>query len=102
VKWRLDITVGTTSTLDINLATQSLTTIAGNIDALAGVSASVKSVTEDGTTSYYIDISGTTGFDDKNNVLQTLGLLVGGQSDVAEVHTSDTANAKTAANRYRQ
>jgi len=90
-----DITVGTTSTLDINLATQSLTTIAGNIDALAGVSASVESVTKDGTTSYYIDISGTTSFSDKNNVLQTLGILAGGQSDVDEVHTSDTANTKT-------
>ena len=90
------ITIGG-STVDINLATQSLTTIAGNIDALAGVSASVKSVTEDGTTSYYIDISGTTTFGDKNNVLQTLGILVGGQGDVAEVHTSDTANIKTTA-----
>jgi len=90
------ITIGG-GTVDINLATQSLTTIAGNIDALAGVSASVKSATEDGTTSYYIDISGTTTFGDKNNVLQTLGILVGGQGDVAEVHTSDTANTKTTA-----
>jgi len=90
------ITIGG-GTVDINLATQSLTTIAGNIDALADVSASVKSVTEDGTTSYYIDISGTTTFGDKNNVLQTLGILVGGQGDVAEVHTSDTANTKTTA-----
>ncbi|MBW2562122.1 MAG: flagellar hook protein, partial [Deltaproteobacteria bacterium] len=90
------ITIGG-GTVDINLVTQSLTTIAGNIDALAGVSASVKSVTEDGTTSYYIDISGTTGFGDKNNVLQTLGILVGGQGAVAEVHTGDTANTKTTA-----
>jgi len=90
------ITIGG-GTVDINLATQSLTTIAGNINAIAGVSASVESVTEDGTTSYYIDISGTTTFGDKNNVLQALGILVGGQSDVAEVHTSDTANTKTTA-----
>lgn len=91
----INITVGATSTLDINLATESLTTIAGKIDALSGVSASVEGVTEDGTTSYYIDISGTTTFSDKNNVLQTLGVLVGGQSDVAEVLTSDTANTLT-------
>ena len=68
----INITVGTTSTLDIDLATESLTTIAGNINALDGVSASVENVTEDGTTRYYIDISGTTTFSDKNNVLQTL------------------------------
>ena len=89
------ITVGTTNTLVIDLATESLTTIASNINVLSGVSASVKSVTEDGTTRYYIDISGTTDFTDKNNVLQTLGILVGGQSDVANVLTSDTANTLT-------
>ncbi|MDA3835928.1 MAG: flagellar filament capping protein FliD, partial [Spirochaetales bacterium] len=44
-----------------------------------------------------LDISGTTSFSDVNNVLQTLGILVGGQSDVAEIHTSDTANTKTTA-----
>ncbi|NVL89821.1 MAG: flagellar filament capping protein FliD [Desulfobacterales bacterium] len=82
----IDITVGTTSTLDIDLAVDSLTSIATKINALSGVSASVESVTEDGTTRYYIDISGTTNFGDKNNVLQTLGILVGGQSNVAEVH----------------
>ena len=85
------ITIGG-GTVDIDLATQSLTTIAGNINAISGVSASVESVTEDGITGYYIDISGTTTFSDKNNVLQTLGILAGGQSDVAEVHLSDTAN----------
>lgn len=90
------ITIGG-GTVDINLATQSLATIAGNINAISGVLASVESVTEDGTTRYYIDISGTTTFSDKNNVLQTLGILVGGQSKVAEVHTSDTANTKTTA-----
>ncbi|MBW2644619.1 MAG: flagellar filament capping protein FliD [Deltaproteobacteria bacterium] len=87
------ITIGG-GTVNINLATQSLSTIAGNINALSGVSASVESITEDGTTGYYIDVSGTTSFGDKNNVLQTLGILVGGQSDVSEVHTSDTANTK--------
>ncbi|MCK4466972.1 MAG: flagellar filament capping protein FliD, partial [Desulfobacterales bacterium] len=86
----IDITVGTTSTLDINLATDSLTTIAGEINALSGVSASVESVTEDGTTRYYIDISGTTTFSDKNNVLQTLGILAGGQSNVVEVHSQES------------
>jgi flagellar hook-associated protein 2 len=86
----INITVGGTSTLDINLATESLTTIASNINDLTGVSASVESITEDGTTRYYIDISGTTTFSDKNNVLQTLGILAGGQSDVAEVHSQES------------
>jgi len=90
------ITIGG-STVDIDLATQSLSTITSNIDALSGISASVESITEDGTTSYYIDISGTTSFSDKNNVLQTLGILVGGQSDVSEVNASDTANTKISA-----
>jgi len=90
------ITIGG-GTVNINLATQSLSTIAGNINALSGVSASVESITEDGTTSYYIDVSGTTSFGDKNNVLQTLGIMVGGQSDVAEVHVCDTANTKISA-----
>ncbi|MBW2646837.1 MAG: flagellar filament capping protein FliD, partial [Deltaproteobacteria bacterium] len=36
-----------------------------------------------------------TTFSDKNNVLQTLGILVGGQSDVSKVLTSDTANTLT-------
>jgi len=85
------VTIGG-SAVNINLAADSLTVIAGKIDAVGGVSASVESVTEDGTTSYYIDINGTTSFSDDNNVLQTLGILSGGQSDVAEVHLSDTAN----------
>ncbi|MDY7038181.1 MAG: flagellar filament capping protein FliD, partial [Thermodesulfobacteriota bacterium] len=89
-----NITVGSSSTLDINLATDSLTTIASNINALSGVSASVESVTEEGTTSYYIDISGTTSFVDQNNVLQTLGILKGGQSDVAKVLVGEVANTE--------
>jgi flagellar hook-associated protein 2 len=84
------ITIGG-GTVTIDLAADSLATIAGKIDAVGGVSASVESVTEDGTTSYYIDISGTTSFTDVNNVLQTLGILVGGQSDVAEVHAQESA-----------
>ena len=78
--------------VDIDLGTESLTTIAQNIDALAGVSASVVSDTVDGETKYRIDISGTTAFSDNGNVLQTLGVLEGTFSTVAEVHTGGTAN----------
>jgi flagellar hook-associated protein 2 len=65
---------------------------------VGGVSASVESVTEDGITGYYIDISGTTTFSDKNNVLQTLGILVGGQGSVKEVHEGTVANTTDGTN----
>ncbi len=75
----------------IDLATESITTIASNIDAVAGVSASVISTTTDGVTTYQIDISGTTSFTDSNNILETLGILEGQQSFVAEVQTASRA-----------
>ena len=88
----IDITIGG-GTVTIDLATQSLSTIAGNIDTgISGVSASVESIVEDGTTKYYIDISGTTNFGDVDNVLQTLGILVGGQGSVKEVHEGSVVN----------
>ena len=80
--------------LVINLSTQSLTTIAGNINGLTNVTASVVDTTTDGVTTYKIDISGTTSFTDADNILETLGILKGVQSSVAEVHTASTANNK--------
>ncbi|MBN1843524.1 MAG: flagellar filament capping protein FliD [Deltaproteobacteria bacterium] len=78
--------------VDIDLSSQSITTIAQNIDALAGVSASVVSETVDGETRYRIDVSGTTSFTDNGNVLQTLGILEGTYTSVTEVHTGSVAN----------
>lgn len=78
--------------VDIDLSTQSITTIAQNIDALAGISASVVSETVDGETKYRIDISGTTSFTDSGNVLQTLGILEGTYTSLTEVHTGSVAN----------
>jgi len=80
------------SSVDIDLATQSLTTIAQNIDALAGVTATVVSETVADETKYRIDISGTTTFSDNGNVLQSLGILEGTFSTVAEVHAGSTVN----------
>ncbi len=77
----------------INLATQSLTSIAQNIDALSGVSASVVSETVDGETRYRIDISGTTSFTDSGNVLQILGIQKGSYESVAEVRAGDAIYA---------
>ena len=88
----MTVQIGGTN-VDINLSTQSITTIAQNIDALAGISASVVSETEDGETHYRIDISGTTSFTDNGNVLQTLGILKGTYGTVNEMHAGDAAYA---------
>ncbi len=87
----VSVTIGGQA-VTINLATQSITTIAANIDALAGISASVVSDTVDGETRYRIDISGTTSFVDDDNVLQSLGILEGTYGAVAEVLTGGTAH----------
>jgi flagellar hook-associated protein 2 len=82
-------------TVSIDLS-KSLTDIAGDINTAApggsNVIASVFSSTEDGVTTYRLKIENTTTFVDAENVLETLGILEGGQSSVAEVHLSDTAN----------
>jgi flagellar hook-associated protein 2 len=71
--------------VSIDLSTQSLTTIAANIDALAGVSASVQSETAGGVTKYYIDVRGTTSFVDTAHTLEMLGIVKGGRGAVAQV-----------------
>ncbi len=82
----------------IDLAAESLTTIASNINtALTGASkgtATVESTTTDGVTTYQIDINGTTSFADTNNILETLGILKRAQSSIAEVHTGSTSNSE--------
>lgn len=85
------------TSISIDLSSDSLTDIATTINAVSGVSASVASTTTDGVTTYHIDISGTTSFTDNNNILQTLGIIEGSQSSVAEVHTASIANTKTTA-----
>lgn len=82
---------GQVVTIDLS---KGLTEIAADIDALEGVSAHVASTTDDGVTTYYIDISGTTSFTDEDNVLEVLGFLKGVFTAVNEVHGSDTANTK--------
>ncbi|MEW6327180.1 MAG: flagellar filament capping protein FliD [Thermodesulfobacteriota bacterium] len=82
----------------INLATQSLTDIRDAMNT-AGLTASIVTTTEDGVTKYQLKVNETlsANYTDANNVLETLGILVGGQSSVAEVLTSDTSNTKTTA-----
>ncbi|MHC4267013.1 MAG: flagellar filament capping protein FliD [Planctomycetota bacterium] len=91
------VTIGGES-VAIDLSTESLTTIAANINtALTSASkgtATVDSTTTDGVTTYYIDINGTTSFSDTNNILETLGIIERSQSSVAEVHTGSTSNSE--------
>lgn len=82
-----NVTIGGNSvSIDLSSATESLTTIAQKIDALAGISAEVVSETVSGETKYRIDISGTTSFTDNSNILQTLGILEGTYGTETEVH----------------
>ena len=67
----------------LNLASESLTQIAAKMVA-AGVSATVASEVKDGTTTYYLDVSGTTSFVDSGRALELLGLVEGGRSSVAQ------------------
>ncbi|MCW5942284.1 MAG: flagellar filament capping protein FliD [Fimbriimonadaceae bacterium] len=71
-------------TIDINLSTDSLDSIATNLNAAgAGVTASVESVTEGSSTKYRLKIvgdSGTPTFTDSENVLTALGVLQQGYS----------------------
>ena len=78
--------------ITIDLATDSLTDIATTISTVGGVTASVVSTTTEGVTTYQLDISGTINFTDSNNILEAVGVLEGGQSTVAEVHTASADN----------
>jgi flagellar hook-associated protein 2 len=80
------------SIITIDLAADTLTTIQGTIDAITGVSATVASTTTDGVETFYIDISGTTDFNDDNNILETLGILEGTNGSVNEIHESSVVN----------
>jgi flagellar hook-associated protein 2 len=79
--------------VSLNLSAESLTQIAAKIDLLNGVSASVASETVDGTTSYYLDVRGTTSFVDSGRVLELLGLVEGGRSSVAQQIRGDVLTA---------
>jgi flagellar hook-associated protein 2 len=74
------------TSIAVNFATDSLQAISANINAAdAGVTASVKSVTNNGTTRYQLQIVGSNGSTptctDSNNVLQSLGVLQQGVSN---------------------
>ena len=77
------LTIGGTA-VTINLSTMSLTDVktAINDAAIAGVTASVVSQTEDGNTYYRLQIDGTQTFVDEKNILNTLGVFDHNSADV--------------------
>ena len=77
------VTIGGQS-VSIDLATDSLTSIAASLSALTGIQATVQSTTVNGTTQYYLDVRNTTSFVDSGNALQQLGIVTGGRSSVAQ------------------
>ncbi len=86
------VTIGT-YTRTIDLSTDSLSAIASTINGMTNITATVESTTtDDGVTTYYIDISGSTTFSDNNNVLETLGILEGTNGSVAEEHIASVTN----------
>ncbi|MEO7041764.1 MAG: flagellar filament capping protein FliD [Gemmatimonadaceae bacterium] len=77
------VTVGGQS-VSIDLASDSLTSIAAKLSALSGIQATVQSTTVNGATQYYLDVRNTTSFVDSGNALQQLGIVTGGRSSVAQ------------------
>lgn len=70
--------------VSIDLATDSLTSLATKFSAVPGIQATVQSTTANGSTQYYLDVRNTTNFVDGGNTLQQLGVLVAGRSSVAQ------------------
>lgn len=85
--------------VSIDLSTDSLQSIRDAINANAalqtkGVSASITSDTSSDDTAYSLQIDGTQSFVDTDNILQSLGILRQGHTDVTGV-TGATANTKS-------
>ena len=81
-------TDGVSQSVNVNLGTDSLQTIANNINSagVTGVTASVVPTTTNGTTTYQLQMTnvGVGNLTDQNNVLQTLGVIVGGRTSVTQ------------------
>ena len=70
--------------VSVNLATDSLTSLASTFSGISGIQATVQSATINGVTQYYLDVRNTTSFVDSGNALQQLGIVTGGRSSVAQ------------------
>ncbi|MDI9570845.1 MAG: flagellar filament capping protein FliD [Pseudomonadota bacterium] len=77
----------------VDLKEDTLLTLQGKLTA-AGLTASITSETENGQTYYRLMVAGGANtYTDRNNILETLGFIEGGLSDVYGV-TGDMANTK--------
>jgi len=105
VKTLLGLSTGEASTgtltiagtaVTINLSTMSLNDIKDSINnaAITGVTASVISQTEDGTTYYRLQIDGTQTFVDEKNILNTLGILDHNSTDVTGVVSGNSMTSE--------
>ncbi|MFH1081601.1 MAG: flagellar filament capping protein FliD [Pseudomonadota bacterium] len=75
----------------IDFSTDTLSSLQTKF-AAAGLTASITTETENGKTCYRLMVAGASNtYSDKNNILETLGFIKGGVSDVYGV-TGDTAN----------
>ncbi len=74
----------------IDLSADSLEDIKTKIDSLTGISASLITDTEDGATKYKLQIDGTQTFVDDQNILETIGVLAKGVSDVQGTASANT------------
>ena len=75
--------------IDINLSSDSLEDIKTKIN-MAGASASLVTQSVDGETKYRLQIEGTQTFTDSQNILESLGILSNGVSDVQGTSSSNT------------
>lgn len=96
------VTIGD-QTVDIDLASDSLTDIQAKINAAAptGVNATiVTSADEDDNSQFRLRIDGTAEFTDNGNVLETMGVIVGSNNafeSVAQVITANVGNQEKGA-----
>jgi flagellar hook-associated protein 2 len=88
-----DIVINGQNVAAIDLGTDTLTTLQSNLAAAGtGLTVSITPETDNGQTYYRLMVSGAVNtYEDKNNILETLGLIKGGVSDVYGV-TGDVAN----------
>lgn len=76
--------------VDINFSLDSLEDIKTKIDGLSNVSASLITNTQNGVTEYTLQIDGTQTFVDDKNILETLGIVTNGVSDVLGTSSSNS------------
>jgi flagellar hook-associated protein 2 len=73
----------------IDLSIDSLEDIKTKINSVSGVSASIITNTKDNKTTYTLQINGTQTFGDNQNILETLGIVANGVSDVSGTESSN-------------